>query len=310
MEGITDSPFRLMARNFGAQVLYTEFVSSDAIARHSPSALAKLDFSPAEAPVVCQIFGHNPAAMARAAMEIERRGFSGIDINFGCPARKVVGRGAGVALMRHPAYARELIESVLKVVSIPVSIKVRASIRRERQSIEPGCPDRYTAVDLVEAIRDLPVAAIMVHGRSFEQPLNAQIEFDMIQMVKQRFQGVVLANGGIKSPEDARTMLEKTGADGLGIARGALGRPWIFNHIRSFLKHQPIQSPQPPELRMLILEHAERAAKKSQRAVVEFRKHLSWYVRGVRDAARLRAQLSSVNTLDDVRQVVVEAFPG
>lgn len=309
MEGITDSAFRLMARGFGAQVVYTEFISADAIERRSSSALAKLDFSPAEAPVVCQIFGRDPSAMARAATEIEGRGFSGIDINFGCPARKVVGHGAGVALMRRPAYARRLIESVLGAVSIPVSIKVRASIRRERREAAPDCPDRYTALDLIGAINDLPVAAIMVHGRSFEQPLSANIEFDMIRMVKERFNGVVLANGGIKTPEDVRAMLEKTGADGVGIARGALGRPWIFRDIQSWLKHQPVKDPQPAERQALIMEHAERAANKGRPAVVEFRKHLSWYIRGVRDAARFRSRLSSVNTLDDIRQVVSQAFP-
>lgn len=310
MEGITDSAFRRTAREYGADVVYTEFISSDAIDRSARTALAKMEYDPIEQPVVCQIFGRDVGAFKRAAKIVEARGFAGIDINFGCPARKVVRNGGGVALMRNPLFARRLIEVVLDAVRIPVSIKLRSSIRCERREIQPDCPDRYTALDVVEAISDLPLAAIMIHGRSFENPFAAEIDVTMIRAVQERFSGTVLANGGILTPEDAERMLNQTGAHGIAIARGALGKPWIFSRLRQALRPaEPHPDVYDRAIPTIILEHAQRAAKKDKRALVEFRKHLSWYIRGVNNAARLRARLSSVNTLDDVRQVVSQAFP-
>lgn len=308
MEGITDSAFRSVCRRFGADVVYTEFVSSDAIDHRGRSTLEKLRFTPSEQPVVCQIFGKNPQAFARAAKEIERRGFSGIDINFGCPARKVVGSGAGVALMRNPKYCRTLIESVLGTVSIPLSIKVRTSIRRERREVQPGCAESYTVLDLIEAIRDLPVAAIMVHGRSFEQALTADVDSGMIREAKRRFKGRIIANGGVFEPEDATALLERTGADGIGIARGARGRPWIFSQVKSCIASHAYDRHPPQTLRDIVLEHARAANTADRRSLVEFRKHLAWYSRGLHNASKIRQQLNSVNELEDVWRIV-ELFP-
>jgi tRNA-dihydrouridine synthase B len=135
MEGVTDAPFRAMARRFGADVVYTEFISADAIIRHSQTALRKMVFGSSQQPVVCQIFGRDAETFRRAAQIVQTHGFAGLDLNFGCPARKVVGHGGGVALLRDPTYARKLIEAVLGELSVPLSIKVRTSIRRERRQV-------------------------------------------------------------------------------------------------------------------------------------------------------------------------------
>ncbi|MBI4090125.1 MAG: tRNA-dihydrouridine synthase [Candidatus Kerfeldbacteria bacterium] len=305
MEGITDSAFRTVAKQQGADVVYTEFISSDAIDHGSTTALHKMDFQPAEQPVVCQIFGRDLAAFQRAARIVEDRGFAGLDINFGCPARKVVSHGSGVALMRDPAYCRRLIEAVLDVITIPLSIKVRVSIRTERPEVAPDCPDVYTVLDLIEAIRDLPVAAIMVHGRSFERGFDGAVDTAMIQAVKQRFPGVVLANGGVRTPLDAVQMLSQTKADGVGIARGALGQPWIFQQTKAYLQRHPLNPVSWQTVTSIATEHAVAAVQHGgPRALVEFRKHLAWYMSGVPGAAAARRQLPGVNQVADVQALL------
>jgi nifR3 family TIM-barrel protein len=305
MEGITDSAFRRLCRESGADVVYTEFVSSDAIAHDAKKAFEKMSFDPSEQPVVCQIFGRDVAAFAKSAREIERRGFAGIDINFGCPAKKVVRHGSGVALLRDPKYARALVEAVADVINIPLSIKVRTSIRKERREIEPGCPDHYTALDLLDAIEGLPVSAIMVHGRSFESGFTGDIDVKMIRQIKAKFSGIVLANGGITTPERAKTVLEQTGADGLGIARGAQGQPWLFQQIRDYLKTGEFTPLNWVEIRSVILRHAELAeTAKGQHGLIELRKHLAWYVRGYPGAAALRKALVQFKDRADLEQLL------
>lgn len=309
MEGYTDTVFRRLAREGGADVVYTEFVSSDAIAHNAKRSLDKLELDPREHPAVAQIFGRDVQNFITAAKEIQRRGYAGLDLNFGCPARKVVGSGAGVALLRDPQFARRLIEAVLDVLTIPLSIKVRASIRKERPEIQPGA-DRATALDLVEAIRDLPVATVMVHGRSFEQGFSGGVDVEMIRAVKQRFPGLVLANGGLQTPDDAQRLLTATGADGVGIARGALGQPWIFRQIRARLTGQPVTAPTLDEVRRAALEHAQRALEHGgSYGLIELRKHLAHYVRGVPGAAAVRAQLVRASALDDIASAFDQLSP-
>jgi tRNA-dihydrouridine synthase len=242
---------------------------------------------------------------AKSAKEIEKRGFAGIDINFGCPARKVMGHGAGVALLRDPQYARRLIEAVLASTSLPVSIKVRTSIRKERKEVAPGIQERYTALDLLDAITDLPVAAVMVHGRSYEGGFTSAVDTDMIRQVKQRFPGVVLANGGIQTPDDAKRLLDATSADGVGIARGAQGRPWIFSQIRAHLTGKEIPQPSWNEIRETIFAHARLMEQtKGAWGLIEFRKHLAAYVRGIPGASRIRQQLVRVKELSDIQRAL------
>ncbi len=234
MEGVNDTAFRQLCKQHGADLVYTEFVAADAIVHEAKRTMGRLRYDPAEQPVIAQIFGRNPESFRAAAKAIDQMGFAGLDINFGCPARKVVHRGEGVALLREPAYARQLIEIALESVTIPVSIKIRTSIRAERKEVQDGA-ENHTALDFIEAVGDLPIAAVMIHGRAFEQGHQGDVDTAMIKAVKQHFNGLVLANGGIFTPERVVSMLQETGADGVGIARGTWGSPWIFSQARQLL---------------------------------------------------------------------------
>ena len=305
MEGVTDVAFRTLCREQGADVVYTEFLAAEAIVHGGPTVLKKMAYREDERPVVCQIFGKTPAAFATAAQKVQAMGFDGLDLNFGCPARKVVRHGSGVALLRQPQYARRLIEAALEKITIPLSIKVRSSIRKESKDIAPGSTERSTALDLVEAIRDLPVTAIMVHGRGFEQGHSGKIDTDMIRRVKEDFPGLVLANGGITTPARVKTMLEETGADGVGIARGSWGQPWIFSQARQYLSTGSYQPVEWQVVASVIRRHAELLMEyKDAHGLLEFRKHLGRYISGFPGAAQWRAKAVRVETLADVEAVI------
>lgn len=305
MEGVTDRAYRLLCKEYGADVVYTEFMPADGIFFRAPKVLEKMKRGDDERPVVCQIFGKDPVKFANAAQYIEAMGFDGVDLNFGCPARKVIGSGGGVALLRNPDHARRLVAAALEKITIPLSIKVRVSIRKERKEIAPGEPERYTALDLVESIKGLPVAALMVHGRSFEQGHSGTIDTDMIRQVKAQFPGLVLANGGIQSPQQAQQLLETTGADGVGIARGSWGAPWIFRQTRELLDHGAVTPITTAGLKLAIHRHAALMFEhKGAHGLIEFRKHFAHFISGRPGAAALRAAAVRVTTMDNVEQLL------
>ena len=306
MEGVTDYAFRTLCREQGADVVYTEFVAAEAIIHGGQAILKKLRHGESERPVICQIFGTSPEAFAAAAVKVEAMGFDGLDLNFGCPARKVVRRGAGVALLREPSYARQLIEASLEKISIPLSIKVRSSIRKESKDVA-NTDERSTALDLVEAIRDLPVQAMMIHGRGFEQGHKGDIDTAMIRAVKERFPGIVLANGGITTPERVVSILQETGADGVGIARGTWGQPWIFSQARQLLERGSYDPVTPTHIAAVIRRHATLLTEdKGPHGLLEFRKHFGRYITGFRGAAELRARAVRVESLDDVEAIITQ----
>lgn len=305
MEGVTDSAFRRVCREHGADVVYTEFIAAEAIVHNAKKALEKMIFDPSEQPVVCQMFGKDVDSFTRAAREIESRGFAGIDVNLGCPARKVVSRGAGVALMRDPQFARTLISSIADTVTIPLSIKIRTSIRKERARVDPSSNEHHTAVDLITALQGLPITTVMVHGRSFESGFTGDPDTEMIKRVAALFKGIVLANGGIRTPGDAARMLDETGADGVGIARGALGNPWIFNDVRRLATGAPMDARTFTRTLSTIYRHAELLEHtKGPWGLHEFRKHLLWYVKGFDGAANLRAQLARTSSVAEIHAIL------
>ncbi len=304
MEGVTDVAFRTLCHEQGADVVYTEFIAAEAIIHGGESVLKKLRLHESERPVVCQIFGKTPESFALAAQKVQALGFDGLDLNFGCPARKVVGRGSGVALLREPQFARQLIEAALSTITIPLSIKVRSSIRKESKDIAPGMSERSTALDLVEAIHDLPISAIMVHGRQFEQGHQGDVDTAMIKAVKERFSGLVLANGGVTTPERVKSILEETGADGVGIARGSWGQPWIFRQARQYLLHQAYDPQTVEQTIAVIHRHAELSFEaKGDHGLIEFRKHFANYITGFPGAAAWRAKAVRVTTIADVHLI-------
>ncbi len=303
MVGVTDSAFRQLAKQWGADVVYSEMISADALVHRAEKAHAMMDHVLSEQPLVVQLMGNKPEVLAEAARMAEARGASGIDINFGCPAHKIARNFCGVMLMRDLDLSRRLIEAVISAVKLPVSIKVRVSIRKD-----PSNPARghITINDLLEKIADLPIAAVMVHGRSFEDSFEGGIRAEMIASVKERFtKGPVLANGGVTDVESSRVVLQKTGADGLGLARIAIGRPWIFKQIKDFLATGQYDDMQWESIKETILQHAELFDRHRGRIPFrDMRRHLTHYVRSRAHASELRQRLVQVNASQEVASIL------
>lgn len=289
MAGVTDSPFRRLCKAHGADVVYTEMVSADALFHDSKKTLKLLAHHKSEHPIVCQLFGSHPETFPKACSIIEASGFDGIDLNFGCPAKKVVRQGSGVMLLKDLDKCYQIIETVIKSTKLPVSIKTRASI------------GEITVLDFLKKIKKLDVKALMLHGRSFEKPFSGEIDYALIKKAKKIFPGIVLANGGINTPEQAKSTLEKTGADGLGLARGLYGKPWLFSQIKTYLKTGNYTEKSILEIKKIILQHAKLVGPKN---IVPFRKFLLLYTHAWPKAKALRQELVHVETLQDIKKVL------
>lgn len=302
MCGVTDLPFRTICHTLGADVVYTEMIMVQALAYKGKKTLALAEISDNERPVVLQLGGNDPELFFRAAQVVKEIGPDGIDINFGCPAKKVAGNGSGVALLRDLEKSYQIIQATIEGAGgIPVSIKTRSQIKSTDKS------EVITSLRLLEKIQDLPVAAVMMHGRSFEAPWIEDVDYEYIKQVKQFFKGIVIANGGIYSVPKAKEVLEITGADGLGIGHGVYGQPWIFNQIKEYLKTGKFTEMSWPEKREVALKHAELAFKiKGEHGLVELRKQLLWYVKSLPHATDYREKLVKLKTLAEITRALNE----
>ena len=211
----------------------------------------------------------------------------------GCPAKKVFSNGSGAALMGDIEKTREIIKETVKGTNLPVSIKVRSKV------------DNVTAYKFVKKIKDLPISAIMVHGRSLKQGFSGGIDYLQIKKVKSITNILVLANGGVNTPEDAAKILKKTGADGIGIARGALTKPWLFKEIKEFLEKGEYQEFDLSKIKKVALKHARMSHKsKGKHGIIEMRKYLLWYFRGFEGAREVRKELVKVESAGDIEKVL------
>lgn len=296
MAGISDAAFRLLCRKHGADVVYTEMTSIDALYYDAKKTLSMLKRLPGEKPVVLQLFGKRPELVAKAVKYVEKAGFSGIDFNFGCPAKKVVRHGGGVTLLKNLDLVHDLLKAACENTKLPISVKTRTSINDGKKKI--------TVFDFIEKIKDLPIAALMIHGRSYEQGFVGEVDYEIIKEVKKRFKGIVIGNGGLDSPEKVKIMLDRTGVDGVGIARGVYGRPWIFEQIQEYLKSKKYFTPDLKYIKKMALEHARYNYKmKGDHGLVEMRKHLCWYFRGFPQASSFRKELVLFKTIDELKQI-------
>ncbi|MCX6745486.1 MAG: tRNA-dihydrouridine synthase, partial [Candidatus Parcubacteria bacterium] len=278
-------------------VVYSEMISVDALAHNSAKTLKMLEFSKKEKPIVIQLFGKKPELFALAAKLVEKKGADGIDINFGCPAPKVFKASAGASLMKDLDLCYEITKATCLAVKIPVSIKIRSSV------------GKVIALDLVKKIRGLPVQAIMVHGRSYSQGFSGEIDFAMIKKVKQNFSGLVLGNGGIVNPQKAKEMLDKTQVDGIGLAQGVLGKPWLFKQVKDYLKTGKFSEFDFTQIKKTALEHAALNYKlKGKQGILEIRKHLAWYFRGFTGASDLRQKLIKVNSFKEIKSALAGQY--
>ena len=297
LSGIADSAFRRICRSFGADLVYSELSSSTAFAYQPEPTLGIMRFNDSERPYVVQLFGNNPEHFAAAARRVTGEiKPDGIDINFGCPSPKVFKRGAGAALMTNLPLAREVISSVIENTHLPVSIKTRTRVR---------------GVDLLrflDYVGDLDIKAIMIHGRSYAQGFSGPNDIETTRAARAHFKGVIIANGGAGSAAQGVELLVKTGADGVGIARGALGNPWIFRQMKAVYNGCTNGRPTPEDVLRTAMEHARLSSHlKGRRGIIEMRKHLGWYIRQVPGAKGFRQEAAKIGSLEDVADLIERA---
>jgi len=298
MSGVTDQPFRRQVRRFGAGLVVSEMIASQAMIRQARRHMRKSTTGCAEEyPMSVQIAGCDPAVMAEAARLNEARGAALIDMNFGCPVKKVVGKLAGSALMRDLGLAAQIIEAVVRAVRVPVTLKMRTGWDDEHRN----------APELARIAQDLGVAMIAVHGRSRTQGFKGVADWDFIAEVKDAVDLPVIANGDIMMPADAHRCLELSGADGVMIGRGVYGRPWLVSQIMQTLAGKPVAPDPTPLVRLAtLLDHYEEmlAHYGVRHGVRIARKHLAWYCSGLPGAAETRARLFRLEEPSAVRETL------
>jgi tRNA-dihydrouridine synthase B len=298
MAGISESPFRRLCRRFGADVVVTEFLSAEGIRRENENTLAKLRFGSDERPIGVQIFGADPVAMGEAAAlvtDVFQPEF--IDINFGCPVKKVVKRNGGSGCLKDLDLVQKVIRAVRQSTHLPVTVKIRSGWNEELRD----------PVAIALRCEDAGARALALHPRTRTQMYTGQAHWDEIASVKQALTIPVIGNGDIKTPEDAARMHRETRCDAVMIARGSFGQPWIFDQTRDLLSGRAKRPDPDIETRFRVaVEHAHMAAAYEadpRGAAIEFRKHLGWYVKGLPGSANLRRRLHAVTSLDEVETI-------
>jgi nifR3 family TIM-barrel protein len=299
MEDVTDPSFRYICKQFGADVVYSEFISSDGLIRDAAKSLAKLDIFDYERPVGIQLYGHLTGPMVEAARRAEAAGPDIIDINFGCPVKKIAGRGAGSGMMRDVPLMVEMTRQIVAAVRTPVTVKTRLGWDEEHKNIE----------DIAERLQDVGIRALTIHGRTRAQLYRGEADWTLIGKVKNnpRITIPVIGNGDITSPERAKEAFERYGVDGVMIGRATYGRPWIFREVRHYLDTGELL-PQPSVIERVELAklHLDKSLefKGDKAGILEMRRHFSSYFKGLPHFRETRLKLVTQNTREELLETL------
>ncbi|MDE7327313.1 MAG: tRNA dihydrouridine synthase DusB [Lachnospiraceae bacterium] len=298
MAGVTDLPFRILCREQGADLIYTEMVSAKGILYKNKNTEALLRTKEEERPVALQFFGEDPQIMAEMAKRVEERPFDILDINMGCPVPKVVNNGGGSALMKNTVRIGEIVSAVSRAIKKPVTIKIRSGFDGEH----------INAAQVARIAQESGAAAVAVHARTREQYYGGVADWEIIRQVKESVEIPVIGNGDVKTVQDVIRMQEETGCDAVMVARAVQGNPWFFARAKAYLATgiEPAR-PKVEEVKEMILRHAraEIAEKGEFTAMREMRRHVAWYTAGYPHSAKLRQAVNAIASMEDLERLLL-----